>query len=166
MAELAQQECLSGINKTTTLTMNKALAIGLKRAAVVISTVVVTSCAALGPALVGGMSGAMAGMQTKNKQGQTHLKASAKKSKAAAENSQTALFSEKQKPLSYEDSLRYDYFFLEAIRQQNAGHYDAAYDLLSHSLDINPQAAEGWFYMSMSPFAQAWEEEHMDEDDE
>ena len=129
--------------------MNKALAIGLKRAAVVISTVVVTSCAALGPALVGGMSGAMAGMQTKNKQGQTHLKASAKKLKAAAENSQTALFSEKQKPLSYEDSLRYDYFFLEAIRQQNAGHYDAAYDLLSHSLDINPQAAEGWYFMSM-----------------
>lgn len=31
---------------------------------------------------------------------------------------------------------------------------------------ITAYLAEGWFYMSMSPFAQAWEEEHMDEDDE
>ena len=28
--------------------------------------------------------------------------------------------------LSYEASRRYNYFFLEAVRQQNAGHYDAA----------------------------------------
>ena len=41
-------------------------------------------------------------------------------------------------PLSTVDSLRYNYFFLEAMRQQNAGNYDAAYDLLCHSLDINP----------------------------
>ncbi|MBR5699064.1 MAG: hypothetical protein IKX44_10670 [Prevotella sp.] len=47
------------------------------------------------------------------------------------------------------DSLRYQYFFLEAMRQQNAGNYDAAFDLLSHCLDINPQAAEVWYYMSM-----------------
>ncbi len=52
-------------------------------------------------------------------------------------------------PLSTVDSLRYNYFFLEAMRQQNAGNYDAAYDLLCHSLDINPLAAEGWYYLSM-----------------
>ena len=51
--------------------------------------------------------------------------------------------------LSTTDSLRYNYFFLESMRQQNAGNYDAAYDLLCHSLDINPLAAEGWYYLSM-----------------
>lgn len=51
--------------------------------------------------------------------------------------------------LSPETSLRYNYFFLEAMRQQNAGHYDAAFDLLNRCLDIHPQAAETWFYLSM-----------------
>ena len=51
--------------------------------------------------------------------------------------------------LSTTDSLRYNYFFLESMRQQNAGNYDAAYDLLCHSLNINPLAAEGWYYLSM-----------------
>ena len=51
--------------------------------------------------------------------------------------------------ISAEDSLRYNYFFLEAIRQQNAGRFDAAYDLLRHSIDINHAAPEGWFYLSM-----------------
>ncbi|MCR5131595.1 MAG: hypothetical protein K6C10_09090 [Prevotella sp.] len=62
-----------------------------------------------------------------------------------ANTSNPVLFS----PLSTEDSLRYNYFFLEAIREQNAGHYDAAFDLLRHSLEINPNAAEAWYYMSM-----------------
>lgn len=31
---------------------------------------------------------------------------------------------------------------------------------------ITAYLAEGWFYMQMSPFAQAWEDEHMDEADE
>ncbi len=47
--------------------------------------------------------------------------------------------------LSYNDSRRYDYFFLEAVRQQEAGHYAAAFDLLSHCLEINPKAAEAYF---------------------
>ena len=47
--------------------------------------------------------------------------------------------------LSYNDSRRYNYFFLEAARQQEAGHYAAAFDLLGHCLDINPQAAEAYF---------------------
>ena len=55
--------------------------------------------------------------------------------------------------LSYNDSRRYNYFFLEAVRQQEAGHYAAAFDLLSHCLDINPKAAEAYFlrarYLSM-----------------
>ena len=51
--------------------------------------------------------------------------------------------------LSPETSLRYNYFFFEAMNQQNAGHYDAAFDLLNRCLDINPNAAEAWFYLSM-----------------
>ena len=43
--------------------------------------------------------------------------------------------------ISHEESLRYNYFFLEAMRQQNAANYDAAYDLLNRCVDINPQAA-------------------------
>ena len=47
--------------------------------------------------------------------------------------------------LSYNDSRRYDYFFLEAVRQQEDGHYAAAFDLLRHCLEINPEAAEAYF---------------------
>lgn len=47
--------------------------------------------------------------------------------------------------LSYSDSLRYKYFFLEAVRQQNAGHYAAAFDLLGHCLEIDSLAAEAYF---------------------
>ena len=51
--------------------------------------------------------------------------------------------------LSYNDSRRYQYFFLEAVRQQNAGHYAAAFDLLSHCLEINPKAPEAWYLKAM-----------------
>ncbi len=47
--------------------------------------------------------------------------------------------------LSYNDSRRYSYFFLEAVRQEEAGRYAEAFDLLRHCLDINPQAAEAYF---------------------
>lgn len=47
--------------------------------------------------------------------------------------------------LSYNDRMRYNYFFLEAVRQQEAGHYAAAYDLLTHCLQIDPQAAEAYY---------------------
>ena len=51
--------------------------------------------------------------------------------------------------LSYNDRRRYDYFFLEAVRQQNAGHYDAAFDLLSHCVEIDPHAAEAYYLLAM-----------------
>lgn len=47
--------------------------------------------------------------------------------------------------LGYADRQRYNYIFLEAVRQQNAGHYAAAYDLLRRCLMIDPQAAEAYF---------------------
>ena len=51
--------------------------------------------------------------------------------------------------LSPRDSLRYQYFFHEAVRQQEQGKLAEAYDLLSHALTINPNAAEGYYLMSM-----------------
>ncbi|MGI6243246.1 MAG: tetratricopeptide repeat protein [Prevotella sp.] len=47
--------------------------------------------------------------------------------------------------LDYTDSLRYNYFFLEAVRQQNAGHFAAAFDLLNHCLAIDSCAAEAYY---------------------
>lgn len=51
-------------------------------------------------------------------------------------------------PISRNDSLRFKMFYFEAVKQQVAGNYDAAYDLLRHCLDINPYAAEAYFLLS------------------
>lgn len=42
-------------------------------------------------------------------------------------------------------STRYNYFFLEAVRQQEMGNFAAAFDLLRHALDINPNAPEVYY---------------------
>lgn len=55
--------------------------------------------------------------------------------------------------MDYTDSLRYNYFFLEAVRQQNAGHYAAAFDLLGRCLEIDPRAAEA-YYMQARYFSE------------
>ena len=47
------------------------------------------------------------------------------------------------------DRKRFDYFFLEAIRQQGAGNLSSAFDLLEHARHINPKAAEVYFYESV-----------------
>ncbi len=47
------------------------------------------------------------------------------------------------------DRKRFDYFFLEAARQQAAGKYAEAFDLLDHAAKINPKAAEVYYYQSM-----------------
>lgn len=51
--------------------------------------------------------------------------------------------------VSYVDSVRFKYFLLEAERQQNADHYDAAFDLLEHCKTIHPYASEVWFMQSV-----------------
>lgn len=51
--------------------------------------------------------------------------------------------------LASNDQKRFDYFFLEAMRQQNAGHQAAALDLLNHCLQINPQSAVAHYFRSM-----------------
>lgn len=51
--------------------------------------------------------------------------------------------------ISDNDRKRFDYFFLEAVRQQNAGKLTAAFNLLEHARSINPNAAEVYYYESM-----------------
>ena len=58
-------------------------------------------------------------------------------------------YSETADTLSVADRTKYNYFYLEAVRQQNAGHYSAAFDLLSHALEINPNAAEAYYLQAM-----------------
>lgn len=50
--------------------------------------------------------------------------------------------------LSYNDEQRFKYFYFEAVNQQNQEHYDAAFDLYIHCLDINPYAAEVYYALS------------------
>lgn len=50
--------------------------------------------------------------------------------------------------LSRNESRRYSQFFLEAVRQQNAEHFDAAFQLYTHCIQINPSAAESWYALS------------------
>ena len=42
----------------------------------------------------------------------------------------------------------YDEFFLEAMVQRQKGNNDAAFDLLRHCLDINPDAPEAWYFLA------------------
>ena len=48
--------------------------------------------------------------------------------------------------LSVNDRKRYDYFMTEAGVQQAAGRSTAAFDLLEHARQINPKAAEPYFF--------------------
>ncbi|MBQ7422113.1 MAG: hypothetical protein IJV27_08235 [Prevotella sp.] len=45
-------------------------------------------------------------------------------------------------------NLRYDYFFLEALKQQEKENYAAAFDLLQHAKELNPEAAEVYFQLA------------------
>lgn len=47
-----------------------------------------------------------------------------------------------------ERSRRYDHFFLEAICQQEKGNHDAAFDLLSHCVEIDSTRSEAYYYLS------------------
>ena len=52
------------------------------------------------------------------------------------------------KPLSEEQQRKYDQFFLDAILEREKGHSDAAFDLLRHCLDINPNASEVHYFLA------------------
>ncbi|MDD6471825.1 MAG: tetratricopeptide repeat protein [Bacteroidales bacterium] len=52
-----------------------------------------------------------------------------------------ALSEETVPVLSSQEQRRFDYFFIEAVRQKQQGNYDAAYELIRHCLSINPESA-------------------------
>ncbi|HIY89486.1 MAG TPA: tetratricopeptide repeat protein, partial [Candidatus Bacteroides pullicola] len=47
-----------------------------------------------------------------------------------------------------EQQRKYDYYFLESVRQKTLGKYDAAFDLLQHCLEINPKAASAHYELA------------------
>lgn len=47
----------------------------------------------------------------------------------------------KPDPLSAEQRRKFDYFFLEAVRLKEKGEVDAAFEMYSHCLDIDPESA-------------------------
>lgn len=51
--------------------------------------------------------------------------------------------------LATNDQRRYDYFFIEAVRQQTSENYDAAFELYRHCLEINPNAAEAYYALAV-----------------
>ena len=52
-----------------------------------------------------------------------------------------ALSEETVPVLSSQEQRRFDYYFIEAVRQKQQGNYDAAYELIRHCLSINPESA-------------------------
>lgn len=50
--------------------------------------------------------------------------------------------------LTEEQQRKYDYFFLEAMRMKEKKAYDAAFGLLEHCLDINPDASSALYEIS------------------
>ena len=64
--------------------------------------------------------------------------------KPVAQATQTSVI----KPLSAEEQRKYDRFFLDAIIEREKGHSAAAFDLLRHCLDINPNASEAHYFLA------------------
>ncbi len=50
--------------------------------------------------------------------------------------------------LSAQEQRKYEYFFLEATRLKSAGELDAAFELLKHCLQINPEASSALYEIS------------------
>ena len=51
------------------------------------------------------------------------------------------------KPSVNIQSTEYDHFFLEAMVQRQKGNHDAAFDLLRHCRDLNPEAPEVYYFL-------------------
>ena len=69
-------------------------------------------------------------------------------STAAKTSGEAGVVMEGKPQLSPEQARLYDHFFMEAMIQRQKGQNDAAFDLLNHCLDINPHAAEVYFFMA------------------
>ena len=70
-----------------------------------------------------------------------------KKKKTKARKPQ-ARISPERRVLPPEVQRKYDYFYLEAVRQKLLGKYDVAFELLQHCLDICPEAASAQYELA------------------
>ena len=61
--------------------------------------------------------------------------------KKTAHPKDTASLEMEQDPLSPEQRRKFDYFFLEAVRLKEKGDLDAAFEMYSHCLDIDPESS-------------------------
>lgn len=86
--------------------------------------------------------GLMAGCATKSGQ------SAAPNGKPSAVGNKLSLEQQIGDELNENDRLRFDYFYLEAVCQQQKGNYAAAFDLFRRCKEINPNAAEVYFSLS------------------
>ena len=100
----------------------------LSIALTVIVSIGLSSCAA---GLIGGMVGGMSAHNSNNKNAEPLKVAEAIHIK-----------------LSPEVQRLYDHYFLDAMVERQKGNNDAAFDLLRHCLDINPNASEAYYYLA------------------
>lgn len=110
------------------------------------SALCMTSCAAVAGGLIGGLtaSATIVGVQmAANKK-----KPDAKKPKKKRNRRHRQAEAAPVPPLTEEQQRKFDYYYLEAIRLKQAGDYDAAFDLLQHSLAINPHDASALYELA------------------
>lgn len=110
------------------------------------SALCMTSCAAVAGGLIGGLtaSATIVGVQmAANKK-----KPDAKKPKKKRNRRHHQAEAAPVPPLTEEQQRKFDYYYLEAIRLKQAGDYDAAFDLLQHSLAINPHDASALYELA------------------
>lgn len=105
-----------------------------------------TSCAAVAGGLIGGLtaSATIVGVQMAANKKNPDAKKPKKKRNRRHRQAEAAPVP----PLTEEQQRKFDYYYLEAIRLKQAGDYDAAFDLLQHSLAINPHDASALYELA------------------
>lgn len=63
-------------------------------------------------------------------------------------NAEAAEKETEKSSVSQADKRKFDYLFLEALMQREKGNNAAAYDLLRHCIEINPESAEAYYYLA------------------
>ena len=69
-------------------------------------------------------------------------------SRKASVSTKDKVLVEWKDPLSFEQRRKFDYYFLEAVRLKEKGELDAAFDMYSHCLEIDPQSAAVQYEMA------------------
>lgn len=110
------------------------------------SALCMTSCAAVAGGLIGGLtaSATIVGVQMAANKKNPDAKKPKKKRNRRHRQAEAAPVP----PLTEEQQRKFDYYYLEAIRLKQAGDYDAAFDLLQHSLAINPHDASALYELA------------------